>query len=191
MRVELRSADEDTAPSATTTAVLAAEQPGWPDLSNAPVPAVLTSGPDLRGRRLGVPGTEGSNVVPFFDETQWQEVVADPPVPLEWHGWFRFARPPSPDRGPWPAPLLAVPADALGCSVVPSVRLADAPVFALSLQMSLHVLGVARGEWLALRSRGLHVAGGVATGLTSLWDEDGNPVAVSTQSALLRAMRRS
>lgn len=189
VRVELRPAVGDEAgPAATTTAVLAAEQPGWPDLSDAPVPPVLATGLDLSGRRLAVPGLRGINQVPFFDETQWQEVTTDPLVELEWHGWFRFARPPAHLGRSWPSPLLAVPADALGCSVVPSVRLADRPVFALSLQMSLHVLGPARSEWLALRSRGLHVVGGIATGLTSLWDEAGVPVAVSTQSALLRAM---
>lgn len=188
VRVELRSADGDDAPAATTTAVLAAEQPGWPDLADAPFPQALAAGPDARGRRLGVLGPDGTNLVPFFDATQWQEVQAASPTNLEWHGWFRFAEPPAVEGAPWPSPLLAVPADALGCSVVPGVRVDDAAVFALSLQMSLHVLGPALSGWVGLESRGLHVGGGIATGLTTLWDEAGAPVAVSTQTALLRAM---
>lgn len=186
--VELRAPGEETSgPAVTTTAVFAAQQVGWPDLVGTRMPAALAEDPDPTHRRLGVFDPEGASAFPFFDETEWR-VAPGPTGALAWWGWFRFARPPAVDGGVWPAPLLAVPADALGCSVVPNVRNDDAPVFALSLQMSLHVLGPCAGRWLGLESRGLHVADGIATGLTTLWDEAGAPVAVSTQSALLRAM---
>ncbi len=191
--VELRAPGEEAAsPAVTTTAVLAAEQPGWPDLVGTRMPAALADDPDPTHDRLGVFDPGGANVFPFFDETEWRVAPADSLPPLTWRGWFRFTGTPARNGGtPWPAPLLAVPADALGCSVVPDVRRDDAPVFALSLQMSLHVLGPAVGNWLALESRGLHVADGIATGLTTLWDAAGGPVAVSTQTALLRAMPSS
>ena len=189
--VELRTLGTDeVGAAATTTAVLAIEQPGWPDLVGAPRPSVLAGRPDPNGRRLGVFDPDGASLAPFFDQTEWRDAPAVSAAGLVWHGWCRFARPPAPG-GPWATALLAVPADALGCSVVPSVRKDDAPVFALSMQMSLHVLGTATGGWLGVESRGLHVAAGIATGLTTLWDEDGAPEAVSTQTALLREMPSS
>lgn len=160
-------AERSVGPGATTTVVLAAEQPGWPDLTAAPRPPALAGRPGEALRRLGALGADGVNTFPFFDETEWREAPAGAAEPLVWHGWCRRASsgPGSVEAAPWSAPRLAVPADALGCSVVPSVRVADAAVFAISMQMSLHVLGPAVGPWLGLESRGLHVAAGIATGL--------------------------
>jgi len=185
--VELRSPGSDAGPAATTTAVLAAAQPGWSDLVGAPIPVDLLGRPEPDHRRLTAPGADG-DPFRFFEETEWRVVPEDTVPDLECRGWFRFTSPSGSAGEPWSAPVFAIPADALGCSVVPRVRLDDSPVFALSMQMSVHILGPAAGDWLALQSQCLHVGAGVATGLTLLWDRFGTPVAASTQTALLRAM---
>jgi acyl-coenzyme A thioesterase PaaI-like protein len=187
VHVELR--DESSAAGTVTTVAFARRDELWPTLSDAVRPAVLAAGPSASDPRMGSVDDGYPVELPFFRSTDWRR--AGPGSTAETLGgcaWFRFERPTTPVGREWPSALLAVPADALGFSIVPSVSRPGQVVYALSRQTSLHVFDRPRGEWLGIHSRCIHAAHGLATGVATLWDGDGRPVAAATQTAMLRVM---
>ena len=182
------AAGADAGPAAVTMAVFARPDPGWPTVAGASWPSELMTRPDPGQRRLGSVESGDRRDFAFFRTTEWRVVPEDPAPTTACRVWFRFDPSAVPVDGVWPPALLAGPANALGCAAVPAVARPGAPVFALSLQMTLAVLAPVTGAWLGIDSQCLHSADGLATGTATLWDEDRRPVAAVTQTALLRAM---
>jgi hypothetical protein len=182
------AAGVDAGPAAVTSAVFARPDPAWPAVTGAVWPPALAVGPDPGQRRLGAAESGDTQGFAFFRTTEWRVVPEDAAPPTACRVWFRFDPSAVTLDGVWPPALLAVPADALGCAAVPAVAGAGAPVFALSLQMILAVLGPVAGPWVGIDSHCLQAADGLTTGTATLWDEGRRPVAAVTQTALLRRM---
>ena len=84
--------------------------------------------------------------------------------------------------------MLAVPADALGLSVVSEVAETIGQLTAPSLQIGLQLCAPARGHWLGIASRCFDTHGATATGVATLWDAEGALVGYATQTAALRRL---
>jgi acyl-coenzyme A thioesterase PaaI-like protein len=177
------------APGVVTTAAFARRGGDWPRLTTAVRPDVLARAPLPSDPRMGSVDDGYPTELPFFRSTDWRRASTRGAKPrLAACAWFRFAHAMVSRGEQWPAALTAIPADALGFSIVSDVSPPGAIVYSLSLQISLHCFAPARGEWLGIESRCLHASEGTATGVATLWNDDGQPVATVTQTALLRVM---
>jgi acyl-CoA thioesterase len=186
VQVTLRSAgDADPAPNAVATVVFSARAEGWPDLQGPVRPAQLHTPPAPDDPRIGAedPRRAGLN---FFRQTRWLPVDDEPDEPLRGMAWFAFAEPPLRPDGTWTPAMLAVPGDALGLAAVAPVAEVMGRLTAPSLQISLQLHSPVRGDWLGIDSVCFHNAGGVASGLATLWNVDGSIAGTATQTAILR-----
>jgi acyl-CoA thioesterase len=177
--------DTDPSPNAVATVVFVAEAAGWPELHGLACPHEFGEPPGSTSPRLGIDNDTG-DVTDFFRQTDWREAATQPADPMRRLVWFSFTETPRRADGTWPSPVLAVPGDALGLAVVPHVSDIMGPLIAPSLQMSIQCFAPARGRWLAIDSRCLHVQASTAAGIATLWNVDGSLVGAITQTAMLR-----
>lgn len=131
----------------------------------------------------------------FLDNTEWQVAATDTAGADDTGGsaprialWFRFTDPPAPAGGPWDPAILTIPGDALGSALVPALGDGTRPVGSVSLQISLHVFGEARGTWIGIDSTCTNVGNGLANGVLHLWSKTGEHIATVTQTAMLRSL---
>lgn len=100
--------------------------------------------------------------------------------------WFRFRVPPLRADGTWEPAALALPGDILGTAVHAGTGGAVGPFLVISLQISLHVLGETRADWLLQHTTAHRAGDGYASGTAELWEPEGRLVAVATQCAKLQ-----
>lgn len=177
--------DTDPSPNAVATMVFTADVHGWPERRGLVRPAGLTAPPDAGASRLGT-DADGRPATNFFEETDWRAAASQPEDELHALAWFSFRETPLRPDGTWVTAMLAVPADALGLSVVSTVAEVMGPLTAPSLQIALQLCAPARGRWLGIDSRCYDTHGATATGVATLWDTDGTLVGYATQTAALR-----
>lgn len=87
---------------------------------------------------------------------------------------------------------LAIPpiADTMPPSVAQRLGPGATPFDAPSLDLTVHFLAPARGEWLLVDTRAHHARAGYASAEARIRDEGGRLVAFATQTMILRARRR-
>lgn len=132
--------------------------------------------------------------VPFHRQTEWRltvgsmdlEAPADEPRSIS---WFRFHRSPLRPDGAWDPAAIAVPGDILGPAVGRGLG-QKGRYFVITLQLSIQWFAPLRTEWVCQHSTVSRGAGGFATGVSELWSEDGELVALATQCAMLRPFER-
>ncbi len=178
----------DHGPNAVATAVFTADDPSRPPQVGLEVPAGLVTPPADTTNAFGGPATGGlggeDHGMNFLRQTLWSpsEIQADDP--MRRLVWFRFLSTPLVADGSWEPSALLVPGDALGLAF--PAELHTGGVSSVSLQISAQFFGPARGDWIGIDSTCFHLSGVTASGLTNLWDEQGELVASVTQTAMLR-----
>lgn len=176
-------ADPDPTPNVVAMLIAAAIDESFPSFDGVTPP--LASLPDPQYcERVGA-GEDGLSTTAFFRRTDWRrpgDAVIDPTDPLHRMMWFSFGE----HIDQWDDALLPIPADALGIAALPAVTDVVGPLISPSLEISLHFHAPARGDWLAIDSRCHRAAGGLAWGVTTVWNRDGSLVATASQTAILR-----
>ncbi len=95
--------------------------------------------------------------------------------------WLRFEDPPLLADGTIDPLALTVLADRMPGSVGERLGHRGDPWFAPSADLTVHLFSPARGGWVLAHDRARWAGDGWASGETTLWDEDGRPVAYATQ----------
>lgn len=168
-----------------TTAVFGAVRPGF-DFTDQTPPADLpapSACPSFRDPPP--PGVEQWEPMPFWTHVEgrpalghawWEEYEPDR---AERAGWYRFDDPPMLDDGTMDPAALVVLCDfmpgALGEKVGGSGP-EERPWFAPSVDLTVHLLGECRSEWVLAHNTVRHAGDGYASADMALWDcgDDGD-----------------
>lgn len=157
-------------------------------------PPLVKDPEECDARPLGDDSPFGS--IPYHQQTEfrlaenmavWNRPDVPPGEPRT-ASWFRFLRSPMRPDGTWEPGALAVPGDILGPAVHAGLGSRIGFFFVISLQISLHVVGDLRTEWVLQHTRAHQAGEGYASGTAELWDADRNLVAVATQLARLQPL---
>jgi len=131
-------------------------------------------------------------VVRFPSATFWEKVesrvgIGNPPwgdweaVSSERAYWYRFDEPPVGDDGAWDPLALVTLCDTMPGAVGERMGPGSPIWFGPSADLTVHVLGTARSEWLLAHNRARHAADGYASVDMELWDPGAGLVAYGTQ----------
>ncbi len=189
----LHAVGDDT--GVTAVAAFGARRPGFEftDLAppDAPPPERCRSFRDPQplslGRR-GMPSAAGEDVhFNFWDHVEGRIVkghdLSDTYVPAtsERVYWYRFDEPPMLDDGSLDPLALLTLCDTMPGAVAERMGPGQPAWFPPSVDLTVHVLGAARSDWVLARNRARHAGGGYASTEIELWDADGALVAYGTQ----------
>jgi acyl-CoA thioesterase len=188
LRAEVRNPD---APRGhLTTAVFGRSREGFAftDLARPEVPPPEAC-PSFRDP--APPGVDAFPVMPF-----WQRVEGRPALGLPWWDetprttslqacWYRFDEPPFLDDGTLDPLAVVVVADTMPGAVGQRVGRTERPWFGPSVDLTVHLLGTAREEWLLGVNRARHAGDGYASVEMALWSAD-ELVAYATQAMYVR-----
>jgi acyl-CoA thioesterase len=115
---------------------------------------------------------------PFWSRVEGRPAVGHAPwdrwlpTTSETIGWYRFDDPPvGPEGGLDPLALVTL-CDTMPGSVGERMGGTDVEWFGPSADLTVHVVGVASGEWLLARGRARHAREGYASIELELWDAD-------------------
>lgn len=183
VQASLRVDSAEGSPDALATVVFADDAGDAPTLSGLVRPDGLRSVPEGTAS-VGGPGGDDRGLA-FLRQTEWRLSDVQPDDETRRLLWFRFAVPPVRDDGTWDPAVLVVPGDSLGSATTSAVA-SDEPITSVSLQISIQVFAPVRSTWLGIDSVCFHAAGGTVSGLATLWDDAGNPVATVSQTAMFR-----
>ncbi len=171
----------------TTVAVFGRPRPGFEftDVTMPDVPAPDDC-PSFRD-----PPPEGAPerkmAMPFWDLVEgraaaghapWDDYV---PTSSERSAWHRFDEPPWLDDGSLDPLSLVTLADTMPGAVGERMGPGRAWYLPPSADLTVHILGAARSEWILTRNRARHAADGYASLEMELWDANGSLVAYGTQ----------
>ena len=95
--------------------------------------------------------------------------------------WYRFDEPPVAADGTWDPLALVVLCDTMPGAVGERMGGGQPTWFGPSADLTVHVLGPARSEWLLAHNRAHHAGGGYASVEMTLWDPALGLVAYATQ----------
>lgn len=180
-----------------TTAVFGSTRAGFEFTDLAP-PSDLPGPADCRSFRDPLPeGVEGFDPMPFWSHVEgrmalgrnfWEEYV---PERAERAGWYRFDETPLLDDGTMDPLALVVLSDFMPGAVGQKVSgngAADRPWFGPSVDLTVHLLGECRSEWVLCHNTARHAGDGYASADMALWDcgDDGQaePVLVAYATQL-------
>jgi acyl-CoA thioesterase len=134
---------------------------------------------------------------PFLRNFEWRSAASRPyweqggstAEPRVAH-WVRYLAPQRLASGELDP--LAIPpiADMMPASVAQKLGPGHAAFDAPSLDLTVHFLEPARGDWLLLSTRARHAGGGYASAEAEIWSEEGGLVAYATQTMILRRRER-
>ena len=189
LRANVRNADEER-PAHVVTAAYGEAREGFDFHYTAPPDA---GPPASYGERPEPPEDVPTFRAGFFDRTDMRPVSMNAPWEPGWEGgraeatrWIRYVDTPRTAEGHFDPCALPGLADtmppAVGQYIGPDVPFFHAP----SVDLTLHVYGATRRDWLLSHAR-CHWAGdGYASAEIQLWDEDRRLVCHATQMMLLR-----
>ncbi len=162
-----------------TSAVFGAVRPGFDFTDQAPPPDLPPPSACPSFRDPPPPGVEPFEPLPFWTHVEgrpalghawWEEYEPDR---AERAGWYRFDDPPMLDDGTMDAAALVVLCDfmpgALGEKVGGSGP-TERPWFAPSVDLTVHLLGECRSEWVLAHNTVRHAGDGYASADMALWD---------------------
>lgn len=107
---------------------------------------------------------------PAIGRPPWEPFVDGP---AECANWYRLDRPPRLADGRLDPLAVVVLCDSMPGSVGTKVGPQDEPWFSPSVDLTVHLCGEARSEWLLLHCRAHHAGDGYASGEAALWDPEG------------------
>jgi acyl-CoA thioesterase len=176
----------------TALAVFGASRPGYEftDVPPPPMPAVdalpsyrdpLPDGVELDGDPfpLWVHHLEGK---PVSGHPPWEDYV---PTSSERAAYQRFDEPPVLADGTVDPFALVALCDTMPASVAERLgRPIEHDWYGPSADLTVHVVGTARAEWILARSRARRAADGYASCEIELWDPEGGLVAYGTQTMI-------
>jgi len=133
------------------------------------------------------PEVDAFPIMPF-----WERVEGRPALGLPWWDetprtsslqacWYRFDEPPFLDDGALDPLAVVVLADTMPGAVGQRVGRSERPWFGPSVDLTVHLLGAAREEWLLGVNRARHAGDGYASVEMALWSGD-ELVAYATQA---------
>jgi acyl-CoA thioesterase len=135
--------------------------------------------------------------IPFFGNFEWRSTThrpywepggsADEPRVTHWVRYLVPQRVASGEIDPLAIPPLA---DSMPPSVAQKLGPGHTPFDAPSLDLTVHFLEPARGDWLLVSTRARHARGGYASAEAEIWSEEGRLVAYATQTMILRRRQR-
>jgi acyl-CoA thioesterase len=177
LRAEVRNVG--AAAGHVTTAVFGAPRTGFDFTDQAPPPGL--AGPeDCPSLREPPPdGVEPFEPMPFWTHVEGRRALGHAwwdryePGRAERAGWYRFDDPPMLDDG-----TLDVGAVVVLCDFMPGAlgekvgggELQDRPWFAPSVDLTVHLLGECRSEWVLCHNTARHAGDGYASADMALWD---------------------
>ncbi len=159
--------------------VAAPERPGVPWVDACPA---------LEGAEVALPAFYRNFAVRLAHGELWWQNAWTPGEPMTAR-WFRYRRPQVGADGALDP--LAIPpiADTMASAFHRAVGSHDPPVYAPSLDLTVHFLEPAAPGWLLVVSRCRRARAGYVTGDAEIWTEDGRLVAVCGQTMFVRAPR--
>jgi acyl-CoA thioesterase len=180
----------------TALAAFGAKRPGFEftDLTppDAPPPSACRSfrePPPAVGRdRPGEPAEDLH--FSFWDQVEGRVVKGHAPwetyVPQtsERVYWYRFDDPPLLDDGSFDPLALVALCDTMPGAVAERMGPGQPAWFPPSIDLSVHLLGESRSEWVLARNRARYAGGGYASAEIELWDPCGTLLAYGTQMML-------
>jgi acyl-CoA thioesterase len=170
------------------TAAFGADRPGF-EFTDVVMPEVA---PPQRCRSFGsTAAAEGYELPPLWRNLEGRTALGHAPwetqarTSSEQVHWYRFRQPPRDARGDLDAAALLVLADTMPGAVGERMGSDAGRWLAPSVEMTVRLLGPARGEWILSRIRAHRSGGGYVSLENQLWDpESGALVAHATQLAL-------
>ena len=178
----------------TAVAAFGARRPGFEftDLAppDAPPPQRCRSFRDPRPLSLGrgMPSAAEEDVhFNFWDHVEGRVVkghdLSDTYVPAtsERIYWYRFDEPPMLADGSLDPLALVTLCDTMPGAVAERMGPEQPAWFPPSVDLTVHLLGTARSDWVLARNRARHAGGGYASTEIELWDASGALVAHGTQ----------
>ena len=185
-------ADEDPTPNVQATLVCATSDATFPTFDGLTTPFTTNVPGPENCPRLGT-DHDDRPTMPFFRRTDWRDATPADSF-LHKRLWFSFSdEPDSPVHGlgptdAWDFALLPIPGDALGMAGGPSATEVVGPLTSPTLELSLQFASPARGQWIGVESQCNRSAGGLISGVASLWNTDGSLIATAVQTAMLRRL---
>jgi acyl-CoA thioesterase len=129
----------------------------------------------------------------FFEQLEMRPVRMNPSWRTDWQAgraeavrWTRFRRAPRLADGTLDPLALVAVSDTMPPAIAQKLGPGGEPWFAPSVDLTTHVLGSTREEWLLLRSRCRHASDGCATADNEIWSRDGRLLVFATQVMYLR-----
>ena len=183
----LRNVDAEA--GSTVTAVFGADRPGF-SFTDVDMPEARPPEECPSFRDIAASYEEGPFHFNFWDHAdsriakghaRWDDF---PPSPTsERIYWYRFDEPPFLDGGELDPLALVTLCDTMPGAVAEKIG-SDQPMWLPpSADLTVHVLGEARSEWVLARNRCRWAGDGYASLEIELWDPDGGLVAFGTQIA--------
>jgi acyl-CoA thioesterase len=128
----------------------------------------------------------------FWDQVEGRAALGHPPwepyepVSSDRAHWSRFDEPPFLDDGSIDPLALVVLADAMPGAAFERIgaKAADLFVMVPSVDLTVHVLGEPRSEWILCHTRSRHASEGYASMENTMWDPEVGIVAYATQVML-------
>jgi len=174
------------ASGATTLAVFGSSRrgPSFVDLVAPDVPPPL----DCRSYRdPPPPGLETWEPSPFWERLEGRGAIGHPPWEVhepsssDTASWYRFDDPPRLAGGALDPLAVLTIADRMPGAVEERLGHSGDDWFAPSVDLTVHLFGPARTEWLLAYDRARWADDGWASAETTLWDQDANLIAYATQ----------
>jgi acyl-CoA thioesterase len=139
------------------------------------------------------PGEEQRWKASFFDQVETRMVLGFPPWKSGWKGgraeyirWMRFREPPFLSGGELDSLALVALADTMPPALTQYLGPGSPMFFAPSCDLTVHVLGSTREEWLLVQVSCSHAGDGYASARARIWDRQGALLVEATQLMYLR-----
>ena len=177
LRAEVRNVGADR--GHVTTAVFGADRPGF-EFTDQPLPADLPPPTACPSFRDPLPeGVDPFEPLPFWSHVEGRPALGHPwweryePGRAERAGWYRFDEPPMAGDGRMDPLALVVLSDFMPGALGEKVGGTGRPQrewFAPSVDLSVHLLGDCRSEWVLAHNTARHAGDGYASADMALWD---------------------
>jgi acyl-CoA thioesterase len=155
---------------------------------DTPFPALIK--PDDIPEFIPRPGSR-MLMMPYYHSVETRVVprVSDHERPAHdsrWLGWFRFKNTPRTPEGELDPLAYVAACDMIGPALRELRGKKAAPMFMVSLEITLHFFARTRSEWLLQDARIYQAGDGYVSGIVNLWDEEERLLGYALQRAVLR-----
>ncbi|MBW2418585.1 MAG: thioesterase family protein [Deltaproteobacteria bacterium] len=130
---------------------------------------------------------------PFFEQIETRMVLGHPPWKDDWSGgraeyirWMRFLVPPFLESGELDPLALVALTDTMPPAVTQYLGPGAPMFFAPSCDLTVHVFGSTRGEWVLVQVTCSRAGDGYASARARIWDRQGALLVEATQLMYLR-----